>query len=321
MCTCHHDLGLLSDRHGHHLQAHCNCPAQHSLHLTPYSPPHELADDPFDLLAFDSEPDEDFMLHPPRRQRQQRGSSTNAGPSRLIPAGGAQKQQQRDLDGQQLVESLQVPLHAARQALEACYGDLNAAADSLLGVDAATPVVQQQAEQQQLRPQQVQQHQVQHQQVQQHQVQQQQMQQPGEEAPGPSRAGSRGRPAAAAASVPARAWRAPAAAAMPRAGTAAAAAAALVAAGAAPAQPAGGILSGRGFDPSTAWLLPQRMALALPPLAAGQGFEEANQLMVLIDSREKREINQLKASLQAQGMAAEARNLPVGDVLWVARAR
>ena len=91
------------------------------------------------------------MLHPPRRQRQQRGSSTNAGPSRLIPAGGAQKQQQRDLDVQQLVESLQVPLHAARQALEACYGDLNAAADSLLGVDAATPVVQQQAEQQQLR--------------------------------------------------------------------------------------------------------------------------------------------------------------------------
>jgi ERCC4-type nuclease len=63
------------------------------------------------------------------------------------------------------------------------------------------------------------------------------------------------------------------------------------------------------------------MALALPPLAAGQGFEEAYQLMVLIDSREKREINQLKASLQAQGMAAEARNLPVGDVLWVARAR
>jgi ERCC4-type nuclease len=63
------------------------------------------------------------------------------------------------------------------------------------------------------------------------------------------------------------------------------------------------------------------MALPLPPLAAGKGFEEAYQLVVLIDSREKREINQLQAALQAQGMAAEAPNLPVGDVLWVACAR
>ena len=69
----------------------------------------------------------------------------------------------------------------------------------------------------------------------------------------------------------------------------------------------------------------QQQRLDLPPLLSGQTFVEAYELVLLVDNRERQGaqqgLGQLLASLRERGVAAEARHLPVGDALWVARAR
>ncbi|PRW33317.1 crossover junction endonuclease MUS81-like [Chlorella sorokiniana] len=276
-----------------------------------------------DLLGSgcDSEDDSDadLLVSPFKRSRPQpvdsRGGSEGAGPShvgrRLLweateqqrqpLAQQAQQQQQaqqtqraqqqaqqpspgRQEAVQQLAELCQASLADAQAALEAWDGDLDAAADFLF-----------KAQQQQHREQPVQQEQGQGQQQQQRQQQQQQrqrqqqqrqrqQQQRQEQAQAPHQPGAAAAAAAAGAHAPAQA------------GAAAA------------------------FNPGAAWPLRQR--LALPPLAPGQAFQDAYEIVLLVDSRElQATLAQLQAALGRQGVAVESRCLPVGDMLWVARDR
>lgn len=103
-------------------------------------------------------------------------------------------------------------------------------------------------------------------------------------------------------------------------------AAAVAAAAAGPQQRQGGVLIGRReLDPMRAWPQRPRQCLALPPLAAGQRFEDAYELVLLLDQRELQRaqlpLGTMVAKLEQQGVTVETRKLPVGDALWVARAR
>ena len=97
------------------------------------------------------------------------------------------------------------------------------------------------------------------------------------------------------------------------------------AAAAAAASSGAGVLGGARFDPAAAWPLRERAALPLPPLAPGRRFADAYQVVLLVDSCERqrahRGVDRLVSALRARGLAVELRGLPVGDALWVARAR
>lgn len=86
-------------------------------------------------------------------------------------------------------------------------------------------------------------------------------------------------------------------------------------------QPQGGVLrAGRRADPATEW--PLRGRLALPPLEPGEQFGSTYDVVLLLDANEQQgRLPALVNALQARGVVAETRRLPVGDALWVARPR
>ena len=255
-----------------------------------------------DLLASDSDSDSDadLLVSPFKRSRPQsvnhggsRPCDEAAGPSHVgrrlqwelpedEPEPQRQQQEQQGQQARQLAELCQVSLADAVAALEACGGDIEAAADFILES-------QQQGGQEQRREAHLQQP---VQQQQQQPAQQQQQQQPAQQQPAPQHRPP-GQPGAAAAAA---------------------------AAAAAGAQAGGQPSAAATYSPGAAWPLRQR--LALPPLAPGQRLSDAYTVVLLVDSREKQAaVAALQVVLGQQGVAVESRGLPVGDMLWVARDR